>query len=163
MRISALPKEHAAFFGFTLIHLLSSSNITVIPLAARGNFVSGRERSSLRMSLLVDQEFQEHERSATCVAQRFRTLRQQQMAFQTFFCRFFLAAIFRVIMNFQVQIAGLSNSNILRWKCCFIDFGCAMWGSKQRLQEVITKYPQLSNIPIGDFYKVLVYFSCVFC
>ena len=28
-------------------------------------------------------------------------------------------------------------------------------GSKQRLQEVITKYPQLSNIPIGDFYKAM--------
>ena len=27
-------------------------------------------------------------------------------------------------------------------------------GSKQRLQEVITKYPQLTNVPIGDFYKV---------
>ncbi|CAK9097734.1 Hydrocephalus-inducing protein (Protein Hy-3) [Durusdinium trenchii] len=28
-------------------------------------------------------------------------------------------------------------------------------GSKQRLCEVITKYPQLANIPIGDFYKAV--------
>lgn len=28
-------------------------------------------------------------------------------------------------------------------------------GSKQKLQEVITKYPQLTNVPIGDFYKAM--------
>lgn len=71
-------------FGFDLIHLLSSSNIAVDPMKRGETSVSGRERSRLRMSIFVDQEFQEHERSATCVAQCFRTVRQQQVAFETF-------------------------------------------------------------------------------
>ena len=71
-------------FGFDLIHLLSSSNIAVDPIKRGETSVSGRERSRLRMSIFVDQEFQEHERSATCVAQCFRTVRQQQVAFETF-------------------------------------------------------------------------------
>ena len=27
-------------------------------------------------------------------------------------------------------------------------------GSRSRLREVIAKYPQLTNLPVGDFYKV---------
>lgn len=30
-----------------------------------------------------------------------------------------------------------------------------VFGSKQRLREVIARFPQLTNIPVGDFYKAM--------